>query len=359
MRPAPGAVRVVHVPGRTQGVRKLRDGRIEFVNGTSGTGQVVPEHVSLDWLLRHQPWDRIDVVHVHHVDFEPRRTLRSVLAECRRAGVGIAFTAHDLMPIFGDRTEHHRRLRELTTWDVPFICLTGTAQTEVRRRFPDVRTTTIPHGYVAVPGTPTRPPARGPGPTRFLLYGSLRRNRDVELALACWRFSPALSHSTMRLLLRAPSRRSLAEDGSTWQAIREHAVDPRLQVDVRPFPSDREVDDAIASADCLVLPYRWASHSGQLEHAFDLGVLPVAARTGYLPDQVALHNGLAPEPEWFDWPGDRPYEHGAQLLEALERAHTAIQAGWRAPSSELFVQHRTREHAAILADHRSAYLACR
>jgi hypothetical protein len=358
--PDPAAAsRVIHVPGRTQGVRKLRGDGIEFVNGTGASGQSVPPYVTLDWLLRHRVWDRVDVLHLHHVDFESRTALRSALAECRRSGVGVAFTAHDVVPVFGTRSAQHRRLRELAAWGTPFICLTPATETDVRRRFPDALTAMIPHGYVAAPGTAARPPERSGGSTRFLVYGSLRPNRDIELLLACWRFSRVLRDSTMHLLLRAPSRRSLVEDATAWQAVRDHAVDPRLHVDVRPFPSDGELDAAMAAADCLILPYRWASHSGQLEHAFDLGVLPVAARTGYLPDQVALHDGRAPEPEWFEWPADRPYEHGARLLDALERAHRAIQGGWRAPDIRAFAAYRRREQADILAAHRSVYEACR
>jgi glycosyltransferase involved in cell wall biosynthesis len=352
-------IRVLHVPGRTQYVQKLEDDGIQLVNLATVGELTIPGDVTLAWLLRHRPWDQLDVLHLHHLDFEPRRDLRAALADCRRADIGVVFTAHDLSPIFGDRATHHRRLRELAAWDVPFVCLTPAAEAEVHRRLPAVRTVMIPHGYVASPGTPTRPPERDPGPTRFLLHGSLRRNRDIELVLACWRFSRALADTTMHLLLRAPSRASLVEDSRTWQAIGEHAVDPRLQVDVRRFPSDRELNDAFAAADCVVLPYRWASHSGQLEHALDLGVLPVAARTGYLPDQIALHDGLAADPEWFEWPAGHPYEHGARLLEALERAHAAIQDGWRSPHAEAFTEHRRREHATVLAAHRTVYESTR
>jgi hypothetical protein len=144
-----------------------------------------------------------------------------------------------------------------------------------------------------------------------------------------------------------------------WQAIREHAGDSRLRVDVLPFPADEEVNEAVSGADCLLLPYRWASHSGRLEHAFDLGVLPVAARTGYLPDQVALHRGLVAEPVWFGWPADAPFDHGAQLLRAMQRAHRAIQDGWQAPGPGEFAEYRRGEHKQVMASYRALYEARR
>jgi glycosyltransferase involved in cell wall biosynthesis len=347
-------IRVLHVPGRTPYARKLRDKEIQILNETTVDGLAVPRDATLAWLLAHRPWAWMDVLHLHHPDFEPIPRLRTVLAECRRAGKRVVFTAHDLSPVFGNRAAHHRRLRVLAEHGVPFVCLTPAAETTARQRFTP-STAVVPHGYVAAPGTPPRSPRGDRASTRFLIYGSLRRNRDVELVLACWRFARHLAETTLHLLLRAPSRASLVNDGEVWRTIREHAADPRLRVDVLPFPTDADVNAAVTAADCLLLPYRWVSHSGQLEHAFDLGVLPVAARTGYLPDQVALHHGLVPEPVWFDWSDDAPFDHGARLLEAMQTAHTAIQDGWQAHDAEKFADHRRREHTDVMAAYRALY----
>jgi glycosyltransferase involved in cell wall biosynthesis len=348
------AIRVLHVPGRTPYARKLCDEKIQILNDTTVDGLAVPRDATLTWLLEHRPWDWLDVVHLHHPDFEPILRLRAVLAECHRMGKRVVFTAHDLTPVFGDRAAHHRRLRVLAEHAVPFVCLTPTTEADARQRFA-ARTAVVPHGYVAAPGTLPRSTPREGGPTQFLIYGSLRRNRDVELVLACWRFARHLAETTLHLLLRAPSRASLADDGEIWRAIREHAADPRLRVDVLPFPTDAEVNAAVAAADCLLLPYRWVSHSGQLEHALDLGVLPVAAHTGYLPDQVALHHGLVSEPVWFDWSDDAPFDHGARLLEAMQTAHTAIREGWEARDVDKFTDYRRCEHTDVLAAYRALY----
>jgi len=348
------AVRVVHVPGRTPYARKLRSTSIRVLNATDCDGLDVPRDTTLSWLLEQQPWDQLDVVHLHHLDFESIDQLAKVLAECRRAGKHVVFTAHDVTPVFADQATHHRRLSVLAEHQVPFVCLTEAAEVEVRSRF-DARTEVIPHGFVAEPGAATRREARQPGPTRFLVYGSLRRNRDVEALLHCWRFARHLRDSTLHLLLRAPSRASMAEEAEAWRAIREHSADRRLTVDVLAFPSDDDVADAVTAADCLVLPYRWASHSGQLEHAFDAGVLPVAARTGFLPDQVAVHSGLVDDPVWFDWSDGAEFTYGARLLTAMEEAHAAMQNGWQAPDLSGFGAHRRLEHSAVLTAYRDLY----
>lgn len=348
-------IRVLHVPGRTSYARKLHDDGIKILNDSTIDGLVVPRDATLAWLLDHRPWNWLDVVHLHHLDFEPPPRIRTVLAECRRSGKRVVFTAHDITPVFGNEVEHHRRLRLLAEYRVPFACLTPAAEADVRRQF-SVQTAMIPHGYVTAPNSPTRGcRKRGNRPTRFLIYGSLRRNRDVDLLLACWRFARHLADTTLQLLLRAPSRASMVEDAAAWASIRECANDPRLRVEVLPFPTDTDVDEAVASADCLLLPYRWASHSGQLEHALDLGALPVATQVGYLPDQVALHNGLVAEPVWFHWSPDAPFDHGARLLQAMQDAHSAIQGGLPSRDLTKFAEHRLREHANIMAAYRALY----
>lgn len=351
------AIQVVHVPARTPYARKLHDQTMQILNDTKVNDLDVPRDATLGWLLEHRPWHWLDVVHLHHLDFEPTSHLTTLLAECRRAGVGVVFTAHDLVPVFADQATHHRILKVLAEQQVPFVCLTAAAVDEARRLF-GASPVLIPHGYVMEPGTSARPASRPPGPTRFLLYGSLRRNRDVELVLHCWRFARQLRNTSLHLLLRAPSRASLAEEAGTWQAILDHAVDPRLAVDVLPFPSDAEVTEALGAADALVLPYRWASHSGQLEAALDSGVLPVAARTGFLPDQVTIHDGFADEPVWFDWSDGLEFAYGARLLTSMQQAHEAIHNGWQAHDLRGWAHHREREHAAVLAAYQALYARC-
>ncbi|MPZ81977.1 MAG: hypothetical protein GEV28_16930 [Actinophytocola sp.] len=347
-------VRVVHVPGRTPYASKIRDENVHILNETTVDGREVPRDVTLSWLLDHRPWKWLDVIHIHHPDFESIPILQQALTEASRAAKHVVFTAHDTTPVFGDRESHDDRIRLLAEKRALFVCLTRGAAREVSERW-SPRAVLVPHGYVAEPAEHGRAQVREPGPTRFLLYGSLRANRDIETVLHCWRFDRQLANTTIHLLLRAPSRASLDAEAVAWRAILDHAADPRLLVDVRPFPTDAEVNQAVREADCLLLPYRWASHSGQLEHAYDLGALPVAARTGFLPDQVVHHRDRVNEPVWFDWSDGSTYEYGARLLTAMRKAHHEIQDGWRPHDSVSFSRYRTEEHEDIMADYREIY----
>jgi len=346
--------RVIHLPGRTPYARKLQSDQIVVLNDSTIDGLVVPRDATLTWLLQHRPWSWLDVVHLHHIEFEPIALQRELLRECRRSGTQVVFTAHDVTPIFISPKEYQERVRLLVRADVPFVCLTPAAEQAVHLGFEAHRSSLVPHGYVMPPGHATTRVA-ATGPTRFLLFGSLRTNRDVELALHCWRFARDLRDSTLTLQLRAPSRASLAEEAAAWQAIGQHSSDPRLTINVLPFPSDEDVATALSESDCLLLPYRWASHSGQLEAAFDAGVLPVASRVGCLPDQVALHGDLVDEPIWFDWSDGATFSYGTRLLSAMERAQAMIQSGWQAPNLVDFAAYRQAEHADVLAGYAAVY----
>jgi hypothetical protein len=124
---------------------------------------------------------------------------------------------------------------------------------------------------------------------------------------------------------------------------------------MRAYPTDDEVVAAGLSADALLLPYLFGSHSGQLELAFDLNLLPVCSSVGYLEDQYDVHKGFVPEPIWFDWTDGHPFLFGEKFVAALEVAHVRVRHTLgRGPSND-FLEYRREEHAEFLAAHRAVY----
>lgn len=352
-------IRVAHAPARTPYARKLADEHVEIVNGrraSHGT-EVVPRDMSLRWLLGHRPFSWFDVLHLHHVEFDDLPTMRAVLSECARAGKRVVFTAHDIDPVFGTRVEYHRKLRLLAERLVPFVCLTERSRAEVHRRLgPGVSTVVIPHGYVVAPNAALRLRAPGGREPRFLLFGSLRDNRDVATVLYNWRYGQHQQDTFLSVLLRAPGHVNLRQEQDRWALLAAMAgAEPRLHVEIAPFPSDSEVAEAAASCGGLLLPYRWGSHSGQLELAFDLGLVPVASAVGYLRDQYSVHADVAEEPLWFDWSDGAEYEYGARFLTALDHATEFLRGGRHLVRRREFAEHRVQEHAEIMAAYLEVY----
>ncbi|HUY52303.1 MAG TPA: glycosyltransferase [Streptosporangiaceae bacterium] len=352
-------LKVVHVTARTPYARKLQSPAIMILNSADidPVGRV-PRDVTLGWLLERRPFSWFDVLHLHHIEFDSVTELRTVLRECARSRRRVVFTAHDIDPVFGDRPSYHRKLRLLAEQDVPFVCLTPGSAAVLRHRLGAALTSTvIPHGYVVSPDAlpVPRPRPAGAG-LRYLLFGALRANRDIPTVLYNWRLGRRQRSSTLSLLLRAPGRANLAHERDRWELIAATAAsEPRLHVDVVPYASDADVANFAAECDALILPYLWGSHSGQLELAFDLGLLPVASSVGYLREQVAAHGGLAEEPVWFDWSDGSEWAYGERFLAALDVA-AERQCSPRSPRSAAeFAGHRRKEHAEIMAAYSTIY----
>ncbi|MEU1278842.1 hypothetical protein [Streptomyces sp. NPDC005805] len=355
--PRSRGLRVVHLPARTPYAWKLQSPDFHILNGTEiPTGETVPEAVSAAWLLEHGPLTWLDVLHLHHIDFEDIATLERLLDACLGYGVNVVFTAHDTRPVVGNAEGFVARLRLLRSAEVSWVCLTEGSVTKLTDVLGErVTATVIPHGYVAAPESlaDLEREARGPG-ARYLMFGASRASRDQLSTTANWSLGITDPHSTLHVLLRAFSPADFADVGRAPLLLETARHDPRIRLTMRPYPTDDEVVRAGLASDSLLLPYLWGSHSGQLELAFDLNLLPVCSLTGHLPEQYERHKGFVEEPEWFDWSQGHPNLFGEKFLTALEKAAERLGSRPRRLDRK-FLDYRTQEHRTILDDYARVY----
>lgn len=350
-------MRVVHLPARTPFAWKLRSRDFHILNETEiRGGETVPAAVGAQWLLEHRPLDWLDVLHLHHIDFEDVTTLERLLDACLEEGVNVVCTAHDTRPMVGSADDFVDRLRTLHSAEVGWVCLTEgsvTKLTELIGERPEAAV--IPHGYVAAPESLVdleREPSSSAG--RYLMFGASRASRDQLSTMANWSLGTTDPRGTLQLLLRAFSPADFAEGGRAPLLLETARRDPRIRLTMRPYPTNEEVAQAGLASDALLLPYLWGSHSGQLELAFDLNLLPVCSLTGHLPEQYERHKGMVEEPEWFDWSHGHPNLFGEKFLTALENATARLSRGPRLLDRG-FLEYRAHEHKTILADYALVY----
>ncbi|MFE9486492.1 hypothetical protein ACFYNF_08655 [Streptomyces sp. NPDC006641] len=319
-------------------------------------GERVPAAVGAAWLLEHRPLTWLDVLHLHHIDFEDLPTLERLLDACLEEGVRVVFTAHDTHPMVGGANGFNARLRMLHSADIGWVCLTEGSVKKLSELIGErVDAAVIPHGYVAAPESLVdleREPSSSAG--RYLMFGASRASRDQLSTMANWSLGTTDPRGTLHLLLRAFSPADFAEGGRAPLLLETARRDPRIRLTMRPYPTDEEVTKAGLAADALLLPYLWGSHSGQLELAFDLNLLPVCSLTGHLPEQYQQHKGMVEEPEWFDWSHGHPNLFGEKFLAALEHATARLGSGKR-PLDRGFLEYRAHEHATILDDYAHVY----
>lgn len=188
---------------------------------------------------------------------------------------------------------------------------------------------------------------------------ALRPNRSVEAAIDLWRhlLGSTSFKGTFRLLLRSIS----GEDVERYPTIltkvmgllgEDLASDVRLMSGVA---TDTEIVGFCRASSAILLPYRWVSHSGQLELAYDLGVPLIAPDLGGLTSQVTFHPLQTLPIHWFD----------AALLESDAGLRSLAQAVGmflhRQPESsaerERAATYRREEHTDIIERHAVLYHA--
>lgn len=353
------ALRVVHMPARTPYVRKISSDAYSILNGANTGHGVVPAAVTAGWLLDRRPLDWLDVLHLHHIEFDDFATLQRLLTACADSAVKVVYTAHDLTPMYCTPDDFTTRMDLIIRCGASWIGLTAASVETLQDQFPELPpVSVIPHGYVVSPdelegrtrasNLPTAP--------QYLLYGALRPNRDHLSTIANWSLSVTDADAQLNLLLRALSPADFnRHDVPALLAIIKS--DPRIKASMRAYPSDAEVVAAGLNADALLLPYLYGSHSGQLELAFDLNLLPVCSSVGYLKNQYHVHKGLVGEPIWFDWTDGHPFLYGEQFVAALETAHLRLHNTSRRGPGKDFLDYRRDEHAHFLDAHHSVYAA--
>jgi hypothetical protein len=245
--------------------------------------------------------------------------------------------------------------RSGATW----IGLTRASVESLQEQLPDLdQVTLIPHGFVVHPDELAGrsrvggdEPSRAP---RYLLYGALRPNRDYLSTIANWSLSVTDPAARLDVLLRAFSPSDFQRhDVPALLAIMKS--DARIKKAMRAYPTDSEVATAGMNADALLLPYLFGSHSGQLELAFDLNLLPVCSSVGYFKDQYHIHKGLVGEPVWFDWSDVHPFLFGEKFVAALESVHTRLASGERRRPSKDFLDYRRQEYEHFINAHYAIY----
>lgn len=353
------ALRVVHMPARTPYVRKISSDAYSILNGANTGHGVIPTAVTAGWLLDRRPLDWLDVLHLHHIEFDDVATLQRLLTACADSRIKVVYTAHDLTAMYCAPNDFTARMNLIIGCGASWIGLTGASVEALRDQFADLPpVTVIPHGYVVSPDE-LEGHARADrliSAPRYLLYGALRPNRDHLSTIANWSLSVTDAAAQLNLLLRALSPADFdRHDVPALLGIMKS--DPRIRASMRAYPSDTEVAAAGLDADALLLPYLYGSHSGQLELAFDLNLLPVCSSVGFLKDQYHVHKGFVSEPVWFDWTEGHPFLYGEKFVAALEAAHVRLRNSSRRGPIKDFLDYRREEHTNFLDSHHSVYAA--
>ncbi|WP_346770748.1 glycosyltransferase [Luteipulveratus flavus] len=262
---------------------------------------------SPSWLRARR--DELDVVHVHFgfehlTQDEMAQWLETVAA----LGLRLVYTVHDIdNPNLRGQDHHHALVALLLAAADAVVTLTDGAAREVERRWrrrPEV----IAHPHLVssawLAGQRIAPPRARP--VVGVHVGALRANIDAVGALEA--ITTATAPYDVRVLARADAL-ATAKDARLLAALTQLRRQG-AQVNGRPPLPQHDLWRLLADLDVLVLPYRWATHSGWVEECHDLGVGVLASDCGYLTEQ-------SPAVRTFGW---ADVDSGADITPLLDLA---------------------------------------
>lgn len=362
-----GEVRVLHIPCNTPAIRNLRSSeRIDLVNDNiSGERTGIPAEVSFGWITaqHNNPafWNAFDVCHINFgFEFEKIEIVSDALQLLQVHGKPIVYTYHEPSSVHGvNDTEYQRFITTILQFTDAVVVMTEDARAHLIDHYADTpHVVIIPKDCVIMPDHQHfgHASARGLAP-EVVLFGALRPNRDLPTAFV----NLALGlHGECRvtLITRAFTRQQLETSSVITSAITIASgglgsIEPSLPI------SDEEMAGRLRTADVLVLPYHSAGHSGQLEMAYDCGLIPVATNVGFLESQSNAwsdEKGQRPPVVFVDWQDGREWMYQSRLLRGVREALRRLNDFQPWNVTEHRREYRREVHERIVELHYRLYL---
>jgi glycosyltransferase involved in cell wall biosynthesis len=357
-------VRVLHLPCNTPYIRKLMKKDALLIANTLTNGlEVIPSELTFRWLLEHENdsgfWQMFDICHIHYgFEFEQYETVQTALQLLQKHDKPVVYTCHELDSVHGISEEEYGQYQKLILdYSSAVVTLTQGCRKDLQERFPKaISAKVIPHGYVVDPLSPCFGCRVEKLTTELILFGALRPNRDYEATLI--NLSLSIAHECKVTWLTRPFSRRQVEESTILRTLLCTAVgSANVQIETILPLNDSDLATRVGNADILLLPYRFAGHSGQMELAFDCGVLPVVTDVGYLREQSEEWPRAENTPGAFlcDWTDGKEWLYQTRLMESVREAVRHFSDFASSMNVEARKAFRIAEHEFVLDNHLKLY----
>lgn len=281
-------MRVLMLPSMHPYVSKLSyGGKIEIVNPNSDYF-ALPDFGVEFFKKTHHP-NSYDVVHIHFsFDKVNLDNLRSVLEYFKQIKKPIVWTCHskESQRIRNYYDGAYQRL--LYEYADKVLTLTNGCKNWIEVNWGkhlrpiDV----VAHGLIALPEDVDKNIC---GITkdckRFtILYGEFRENKERFNAVVDFLGTNEISDTELHLIYK-DSTQFQQTNPKDWEAFLNVTNNQRCSKLVKSWITNEELIKEFYSSHCIILPYLWGTHSGQIELAKDCGCYVVAPNVGFYKEQ--------------------------------------------------------------------------
>ena len=310
-------IRVIHLPARTPYARLITSPNILILNDKS-----FPRDLSFEWLYINinNIIKDFDILHIHSIELAPIDKIKDVCQKLIENKKGIIFTIHDTAPMFSkDKNSFYDIHNFLNTCGVKFVTLTNSAKSDICAQTflkeEDIRL--IPHGNVLDFNSPLWNKEKSKSDdVIFSMHGGFRENKNYLSVIINFEFGLP-ENTKLNFLTRGISDIEFRSNSDIEKILYLASVQKKIQLQIMPHPTDDQVVSFTDNSDAIVMPYKWGSHSGQLELAFDLGLKSIITDVGFYYDQYQNCKNIAFEPELVNWSDGLNYQYGNRMLGAL------------------------------------------
>jgi len=322
-------IKVLCLPSYHWYMRKFDDGKyIKFVNPDSDffMGTNVPNEDDFSQLSHlenlkseFKPTD-YDIVHIH---FEyqsiPLNTLKRLLDYFDLHKKPIVWTLHDRK---SNDSSYHNPAHDQLLFKraTKVITLTQGCKTWIKQNFGEHKNEieVLQHGYIESPKTIKRLSKKiAKNPNLYtMLIGNFRPNKEILDSVANFLLLTELSDTKLRLMFNPFTVYSPKNviDVTMTHFLALIKNNQRIDVQCFPFIEHDLITKAFLESHAIILPYKWGTHSGQIELARDCGCYVVVPNVGFYQEQWE-------QVELWDAVGSNKELHPTKYAEALITVH--------------------------------------
>lgn len=281
-------MRALMFPSMHPYVSKLSFGdKIIIVN--ANTDYFSLPNFGIEFIETNHPLSSYDVVHIHFsfdkVEFE---TLKQVLVYFRSNNKPIIWTCHSKESQRKKNYHNGAYQKLLFKYSDKIITLTYGCKKWIESHwgYHSKKIDVIPHGLIAMPSDVVcNTVGIEKNKKRFtILYGDFRDNKERINAVSEFLNAKQLSDCELHLIYKPFSMSNISNLDELGHF--ERLIDnTRCSKYVNTWITNEELIKHFFSSHCIILPYLWGTHSGQIELAKDCGCHIVAHNVGFYKEQ--------------------------------------------------------------------------
>ncbi|GEM_PF-2912146 len=245
---------------------------------------------SQKYLNKHFPLDAYDIVHIHFEYYQiPFKIFKKLIQYFKDNNKPIVWTCHDRNSLLSQKGNEKYEKLLFDNADI-ITTLTLGCSKWLNLKFGKHRGAikVIPHGYMAHPGIiEAEAKTIKKDKNIFTMYvGDFRKNKEYINSICDFLSCPQLKNVKLQVIFKPINiYKNDIEVAHQLKKFHDLIKHPRIVKICMSYIPDVVLIRAFLASHAIILPYKWGTHSGQLELARDCGNYVIVSNVGFYKEQ--------------------------------------------------------------------------